>query len=135
MIMYKKILLISAFILITISCNNNENSIQNTGEELSPPGWPVIFQGFARINGNDIPAGIPIYAKLGDHRSLIAETQSGTYMNVVIGAKKDSDYGKFITFHIGSPDKKSIQAKEKYKMIESDKPIPINLDLNFPKLP
>ena len=94
-----------------------------------------IFQGFARVDGNDIPAGVPIYAKLGDHRSLIAETQSGTYMNVVIGAKKNSDYGKFITFHIGSPDTKSVQAKEKYKMLESDTPISIKFDLNFPELP
>ena len=56
-------------------------------------------------------------------------------MNVVIGAKKNSDYGKFITFHIGSPDTKSVQAKEKYKMLESDTPISIKFDLNFPELP
>ena len=133
--MYKKILLTSILFLISLSCSDNQDNSQTIENELSKPGWPVIFQGFARVDGNDIPAGVPIYAKLGDHRSLIAETQSGTYMNVVIGAKKNSDYGKLITFHIGSPDTKSVQAKEKYQMLESDTPISIKFDLNFPELP
>ena len=132
--MYKKILLTSILILIFSSCSNEEIPV-TSGNNLSAPGWPVIFQGFAKVNGKDIPAGIQIFAKLGDHRSLIAETDSGTYQNVVIGAEKDSDYGKFITFHIGSPDSKSIKSKEKYKMLKSGEPIMIRLDLNFPKLP
>ena len=132
--MYKKILLTSILILTFISCSNEEISI-TSGNTLSTPGWPVIFQGFAKVNGEDIPAGIQIFAKLGDHRSLIAETESGIYKNVVIGAEKDSDYGEFITFHIGSPDSKSTNAKEKYKMLKSSEPTMIKLDLNFPTLP
>ena len=132
--MYKKNLLTSILILIFSSCSNEEIPV-TSGNNLSAPGWPVIFQGFAKVNGKDIPAGIQIFAKLGDHISLIAETDSGTYQNVVIGAEKDSDYGKFITFHIGSPDSKSIKSKEKYKMLKSGEPIMIKLDLNFPKLP
>tara|TARA_B110000014_G_C20046499_1_gene544199 strand:- start:419 stop:817 length:399 start_codon:yes stop_codon:yes gene_type:complete len=132
--MYKKILLTSILILIFSACTNEEIPI-TSGNDLSTPGWPVIFQGFAKVNGKDIPAGIQIFAKLGDHRSLIAETESGTYKNVVIGAEKDSDYGKFITFHIGSPNSKSIKSKEKYKMLKSGEPIIIRLDLNFPRLP
>jgi hypothetical protein len=132
--MYKKILLTSILILIFSACTNEEIPITSENN-LSAPGWPVIFQGFAKVNGKDIPAGIQIFAKLGDHRSLIAETETGTYQNVVIGAEKDSDYGKFITFHIGSPDSKSIKSKEKYKMLKSGEPIMIRLDLNFPRLP
>ena len=132
--MYKKILLTLILILIFSSCSNEEIPI-TSGNTLSTPGWPVIFQGFAKINGKDIPAGIQIFAKLREHRSLIAETESGTYKNVVIGAEKDSDYGEFITFHIGSPDSNSVKSKEKYKMLKSSEPTIIRLDLNFPKLP
>jgi|TARA_B100002003_G_C14012689_1_gene488596 hypothetical protein len=132
--MYKKILLTSILILVFSSCTNEEIPI-TSGNTLSPPGWPVIFQGSAKVNGKDIPAGIQIFAKLGDHRSLIAETESGTYKNIVIGAEKNSDFGEFITFHIGSPDNKSVKSKEKYKMLKSSEPTTIRLDLNFPKLP
>ncbi len=67
--MYKKILLTSILFLISLSCSDNQDNSQTIENELSKPGWPVIFQGFARVDGNDVPAGVPIYAKLGDHRS------------------------------------------------------------------
>ena len=131
--MYKKLFLIP-LLFILISCGNNDLPA-TTENTLTTPGWPMVFQGIALVNGKDIPAGIQIYAKLGNHRSLIAETESGMYWNIVIGSKKDSDYGEFITFHLGSPDSNSVQAKEKYKMLKSNEPVRIKLDLDFPKLP
>lgn len=130
--MYKKLLPILLF-FIFISCGNNE--IPDTANTLTSPGWPMIFEGIALIDGKEIPAGIQIYARLGNHRSLIAKTEPGVYRNIVIGAKKDSDYGEIITFHIGSPDSNSVQAKEKYKMLKSNEPVSMKLDLNFPRLP
>ena len=63
--MYKKILLTSILILIFSSCSNEEIPI-TSGNTLSPPGWPVIFQGLAKVNGKDITGQGKIKLNDGD---------------------------------------------------------------------
>ena len=100
-----------------------------------PPAWPYIFQGSATVDGNPAPAGIPVFARIGSSRSLVAETLEGRYLNIIVGPTTVEDLGHSITFHLGDPDGTSIQARETFDFEPPPQITNFGLDLSSPRLP
>jgi len=100
-----------------------------------PPAWPYIFRGNATVAGNPVPAGIAIFARLGSARSPVAETQEGSYLNIILGPATVEDMDSKITFHLGDPDGGSVQAKETFDFEPLAEIANFELDLSFPRLP
>ena len=100
-----------------------------------PPAWPYIFRGHATVAGNPIPAGTPIFARLGSARSPVAETMEGRYLNIIVGPTNVEDLDSKITFHLGDPDGVSVPAKETLNLDSRSQITTFELDLSFPRLP
>ncbi len=100
-----------------------------------PPAWPHVFAGNATVDGDPIPAGIPVFARLGSARSQVAETLEGRYMNIIVGPSVLKDLEHEITFHLGDPDGPDVQAKETYEFESLAEIARFELDLSFPRLP
>ena len=100
-----------------------------------PPAWPYIFRGNATVAGDPIPAGTPVFARMGSARSLVAETLEGRYLNIIVGPATVEDMDSEITFHLGDPDGPSVQAKETFDFEPLPEIANFELDLSFPRLP
>jgi len=100
-----------------------------------PPAWPYVFQGDAAVGGRPVPAGTPIFARLGSARSQVAATFEGRYLNIIVGPAAVEDMGRKITFHLGSPDGTSVQAKETFDFEPLPEITNFEFDLSFPRLP
>ncbi|MBM3956657.1 MAG: hypothetical protein FJ313_01220 [Gemmatimonadetes bacterium] len=100
-----------------------------------PPGWPYVFSGGATAAGQSVPAGTPIFARIGSSRSLVAATLDGRYLNVVVGPTVREDLGHRITFHLGDPEGASVQAKETFAYELLSEIASFEMDLTFPRLP
>ena len=100
-----------------------------------PPAWPYIFRGDATVAGKPIPAGIPIFARMGSSRSQVAETLEGRYLNIIVGPTTVEDLDRKITFHLGDPDGADVQAKETFDFESLSQITNFELDLSFPRLP
>ena len=100
-----------------------------------PPAWPYIFRGNATVAGSPIPAGTPIFARMGTARSQVAETLEGRYLNVIVGPSTVEDMVSKITFHLGDPEGASVQAKETFDFKPLAEIANFQLDLSFRRLP
>ena len=100
-----------------------------------PPAWPYVFQGGATVGGRPIPAGTPIFARLGSARSQVAETFEGRYLNIIVGPSAVEDIDSRITFHLGDPNGASVQAKETFDFEPLPEIANFELDLSFSRLP
>jgi len=100
-----------------------------------PPAWPYIFRGNATVAGNPIPAGVPIFARIGSSRSPVAETLEGRYLNIIVGPTTVEDLDSKITFHLGDPDGVGVQAKETFDFESLPQMTNFEFDLSFPRLP
>ena len=130
-------LLVVAILSLT-ACGGVESEPTAEPAKLPPGGpvsWPYIFSGLATVEGNPVPAGIPIFARLGTARSPVTKTLEGNYLNVVIGPQTEEDINAHISFHLGSPDGDSVKSEQSVKFKIPAGPENHKLDLDFARLP
>ena len=100
-----------------------------------PISFPYIFSGKFTVDGEPGPAGIPMFACVGNQRGLFNDTKAGEYTNVSIAAQVLEGSDNKITFHLGHPDGATVQATETSVFNVLSQPQFETLDLSFPKLP
>ena len=101
-----------------------------------PPSFPYIFEGNFTVAGQPGPAGVQVFARIGDARSQpAAAPRPGYYNNIVVGPLKTEDIDKPITFHLGDPDGASVQANETHPFNVVGRPTNFEFDLSFSSLP
>ena len=77
-----------------------------------------------------------MFARLGNGRGPVNNAiRTGEFINVSITPPSPDDVGEEITFYIGDPDGRSVQAEETYVFLATSQPLIIQVDLTFPELP
>ena len=129
----KKLLITLIFLILMISCSNNEDELLLSSE--GPPAFPHVFMGNAYVNGQPIKEGILIYAEFGNSQSEIVKTLYGRYLNVLVAPKYKSELTAEVNFYIENNKGDKIKAIEKYKLSKVNEPFVINMSLNFRRYP
>ena len=129
----KKLLITLIFLILMISCSNNEDELLLSSE--GPPAFPHVFMGNAYVNGQPIKEGIIIYAEFGNSQSEIVKTLYGRYLNVLVAPKYKSELTAEVNFYIENNKGDKIKAIEKYKLSKVNEPFIINMSLNFRRYP
>tara|TARA_B100000941_G_scaffold289520_1_gene269054 strand:- start:336 stop:728 length:393 start_codon:yes stop_codon:yes gene_type:complete len=129
----KKLLITLIFLILMISCSNNEDELLLSSE--GPPAFPHVFMGNAYVNGQPIKEGILIYAEFGNSQSEIVKTLYGRYLNVLVAPKYKSELTAEVNFYIENNKGDKIKAIEKYKLSKVNEPFIINMSLNFRRYP
>ena len=130
------LLIVAIFTLA--ACGGVESEPTAVPVKLPPDGpvsWPYIFSGLATVQGEPVPVGIPIFARLGTARSPVTKTLEGNYLNVVVGPLTEEDMNAHISFYLGSPDGDSVESEQSVKFKMPAGPENHRLDLNFARLP
>ena len=129
----KKLLSTIIFLILMISCSNNEDELLMSSE--GPPAFPHVFMGNAYVNGQPIKEGIVIYAKFGNSQSEIVETLYGRYLNVLVAPKYKSELTSEVNFYIENDKGDKIKAIENFKLSKVNEPYVVNMSLNFKRYP
>ena len=129
----KKLLTTLIFLILMISCSNNEDELLLSLE--GPPAFPHVFMGNAYVNGQPIKEGILIYAEFGNSQSEIVKTLYGRYLNVLVAPKYKSELTAEVNFYIENDKGDKIKAIENYKLSKVNEPFVINMSLNFRRYP
>ena len=129
----KKLLSTIIFLILMISCSNNEDELHISSE--GPPAFPHVFMGNAYVNGQPIKEGIVIYAEFGNSQSEIVETLYGRYLNVLVAPKYKSELTAEVNFYIENDKGDKIKAIEDYKLSKVNEPYVVNMSLNFRRYP
>ena len=129
----KKLLTTLIFLILMISCSNNEDELLLSLE--GPPAFPHVFMGNAYVNGQPIKEGIVIYAEFGNSQSEIVKTLYGRYLNVLVAPKYKSELTAEVNFYIENDKGDKIKAIENYKLSKVNEPYVVNMSLNFKRYP
>lgn len=98
--------------------------------------FPYIFKGNFTVNGQPGPKGIPMFARLGNTHGIVNDTiRKGEFSNIIISPERIEDMGKIITFHLGEPDGKNVQADQLFPFEQTKTPQFLTINLTFPRLP
>ena len=137
--------LLSALLLAAVACDGSKAptptpvpTVAGTATPTipsGPPAFPFVFAGKFTVAGKPGPAGQKIFARIGGARSPVAETDDGTYRNIIIGPSRPEDQKGDIAFFLGDPDGKTVKAAETYTFRLVAQPTTLELDLSFPSLP
>ncbi len=100
-----------------------------------PPAFPLIFSGKFTVGGKPGPAGLPIFARIGDARSPLTNTGSGTYNNIILGPSDPASQSGKVEFFLGNLDGITVRASQTYRFQVKSQPTNVTLDLNFSELP
>ena len=102
-------------------------------QERSLPVIPTVYSGSASVNGQPVPDGLMMIAKVDDYESEPVEVENGRYQVLVVGPEDQTYIGKPVTFHLDG-----VEANQK-DPFSPGKSGPGNtrliLNLTFPKLP
>ena len=127
------IVAISLFVLTGCDKSANDPNIRLAPEIFS---FPYIFKGNFTVNGQPGPKGIPMFARLGGTHGIVNDTiRKGEFSNIIIAPERLEDMGKVITFHLGEPDGKNIQADQLFPFQQTKTPQFLTINLTFPRLP
>ena len=107
----KKLLSTIIFLILMISCSNNEDELLISSEGLQ---HSHVFMGNAYVNGQPIKEGIVIYAEFGNSQSEIVETLYGRYLNVLVAPKYKSELTSEVNFYIENDKGDKIKAVENF---------------------
>ena len=131
-------LAIMALPLLLAACSSDEPEPTATSTALSAPiSFPYVFEGNFIVAGEPGPPGTKMYTMLnGQQSGSFNETErEGEYSNILASPNKPEDIGKTITFHIGDPDGRNVQAVQTMEFHVVGEMQRIQLDLTFPEFP
>jgi hypothetical protein len=117
--------------LLALACGGKTTSTAAP----TPPSAPYIFSGNFTVAGAPGPAGITIYAQIGNARSPLAATGEGTYRNVILGPANPEDQKGEIKFYLSKQGAGTVQAAETYPFQFLSQPRSVDLSLTFASLP
>ena len=95
-----------------------------------PPGG-IIYFGSATVNGEPVPDGHTIVARVGDYESNPVTVENGKYESLAVSSPKSSHAGQPVTFHLGDVQADSTDIYQPYQIPF----IKTGFDLEFSALP
>ena len=133
-----RVTLISTFALIALmasACGDKTAPTAAPTPPAGPPSAPYIFSGVFTVAGTPGPAGISVYAQIGNARSPLAATGEGAYRNVILGPANPEDQKGDIKFYLLKQGAGTVQAAETYPFQFLAQPRSVDLSLTFASLP
>ena len=132
------VLAVMALPLLLAACSSDEPTTTATSTPPAAPiSFPYVFEGNFIVGGEPGPPGTKMYTMLnGKQAGSFNETvREGEYSNILASPNKPEDIGKTITFHIGDPDGRNVQAVQTMEFHIVGELQRIRLDLTFPEFP
>lgn len=127
---------LTALLLLAACTPETEATATREPPSGPPPSMPYIFEGNFTVDGEPGPAGLSIFARIGDAHSFPpAKTLDGRYNNIIVGPVYTSDLEHDVTFHLGELDGDSVQAEETFPFEPVGSIANFEFDLSFPSLP
>ncbi|MBI4200549.1 MAG: hypothetical protein HY535_08785 [Chloroflexi bacterium] len=97
-----------------------------------PPPFPILYAGWAHVDGEPLPEGSRLVARVKDYEIWTTVEKDGFYRNLVVGPPSKEYYGQTITFHA-----LGLAAQEQDVFLTADGPVfkvpPRPFNLRFPR--